>query len=116
MHELAVTERILAVILKHAGTNNVNKVLSIQLKMGELSDLEDEWVQKYFDYLSKGTIAENAKLKIERIPVVMECDNCGQSFEVDIRKIKEIVCPECANKKCSLISGKEYYIKDMEVI
>jgi len=116
MHELAVTERILAIILKHAQANNVNKVLSIQLKIGELSDLENEWIQKYFDHLSKGTIAENAKLKIEKSPVVMECDECGLSFEVNIRESSEIQCPECANKRCSLISGREYYIKDMEVI
>jgi len=116
MHELQVTQKILDIVLRHAQTNGVSKVISIQLKIGELSDLEDEWVQKYFDHLSKDTIAENAKLKIERIPVVMKCDDCEHSFEVNIKEIKDIQCPECSNKKCTLISGKEYYIKDMEVI
>jgi hydrogenase nickel incorporation protein HypA/HybF len=116
MHELQVTERILDIILRHAKANGVSKVISIQLKIGELSDLENEWIQSYFDHLSKGTIAENAKLKIERTPVVMECDDCGHSFEVNIREIKDILCPECACRKCTLVSGKEYYIKDMEVL
>ncbi len=116
MHELQVTERILDIVVKHAEANAVQKVLSIQLKVGELSDLENEWIQRYFDYLSKGTIAENAKLKIERIPVVMQCDECSHSFQVDIKQVKEIQCPECGNKKCSLISGREYYIKDMEAM
>jgi len=116
MHELQVTQRILDIILRHAEANDVSRVISIQLRIGELSDLENEWVQKYFDHLSKGTIAENAKLKIERTPVVMKCDDCSHSFEVNIREIKEIQCPECANKKCTFISGKDYYIKDMEVI
>jgi len=116
MHELQVTHRILDIVLRHAQANGVNKVISIQLKIGELSDLEDEWVQKYFDHLSKDTIAENAKLKIEKTPVVMKCDKCGHSFEINIKEIKDIQCPECADKKCTLMSGSEYYIKDMEVI
>ncbi len=116
MHELQVTEKILDIVLKHAKANSVNKVLSIQLKIGDLSDLENEWVQRYFDYLSKDTIAENAKLKIERAPVVMKCDSCSNSFEVNIKEVKDIQCPDCENKKCSLISGRDYYIKDMEVM
>jgi hydrogenase nickel incorporation protein HypA/HybF len=116
MHELQVTEKILDIVLRHAKANNVNKVLSIQLKIGDLSDLENEWVQRYFDYLSKDTIAENARLKIERTPVVMKCDACSNSFEVNIKEIKDIQCPDCGHKKCSLISGRDYYIKDMEVM
>ena len=116
MHELQVTQRILDIVLRHAKANDVNKVISIQLKIGELSDLEDEWVQKYFDYLSKDTIAKNAKLKIERTPVVMKCDKCGHSFEVNIKEVRDIQCPECAHEKSTLMSGREYYIKDMEVI
>ena len=50
MHELQVTESILDIVLRHAEANQVNKILSIQLKVGELSDLEDEWIQRYFDY------------------------------------------------------------------
>lgn len=116
MHELQVTEKILDIVLRHAKANSVNRVLSIQLKIGDLSDLENEWVQRYFDYLSKDTIAENAQLKIERTPVVMKCDSCSNSFEVNIKEIKDIQCPDCGHKKCSLISGRDYYIKDMEVI
>jgi len=116
MHELQVTQRILDIVLRHSQANGVNKVISIQLKIGELSDLEDEWVQKYFDYLSKDTIAKNAKLKIERTPVVMKCDKCGHSFEVNIKEVRDIQCPECAHEKSTLMSGREYYIKDMEVI
>ena len=115
MHELQVTERILDIILQKAKAHHVSKVISIQLQIGELSDLEEEWVQKYFDYLSKDTVAENAKVKIEKIPVIMQCNECGESFNVEIKQMKEIQCPACGQKACTLVSGKEYYIKDMEV-
>lgn len=116
MHELQVTESILSIILKHAEENKVRKVVAIHLKIGELSDLENEWIQRYFDYLSKDTKAEGAKLVIERTPVVMQCRAGSHNFEVDIKQMKEIECPECGDKNCNLISGREYYIKHMEVL
>ena len=116
MHELQVTERILEIALKYAEPNQVEKILAIHLKIGELSDLEDEWIQKYFDYLSKDTIAEGAQLKIQRIPIVMACDNCSHSFNVNLKNAQDIQCPECGHPRCSLVSGREYRIENMEVI
>jgi hydrogenase nickel incorporation protein HypA/HybF len=116
MHELPVTESILKVVLSHAEKNNVNKVVKIYLQVGMLSDLEDEWIQHYFDYLSKGTIAEEAKFVIERMPVVLQCNACSEKYEIDKTKIGDYVCPDCGKKDSRLISGKEYYIKNMEVL
>ncbi len=114
MHELAVTKNIFVIIIKHAKENNVKKVLTVNLKIGALSDLETEWIQHYFDYLSKGTTAEGAKLNVERIPVTFQCDSCLTTFKIDIRKVQEIECPECRGRNCSLVSGNEYYIENME--
>jgi hydrogenase nickel incorporation protein HypA/HybF len=116
MHELPVTERILDVVLAYAKRNNVQKVVGINLRVGELSDLEDEWIQHYFSYLAKDTEAAEAKLKIEHVPVVMSCQTCSQTFRIDIKEQREIQCPGCGGKTCSMISGREYYVKDMEVI
>ena len=116
MHELQVTHRILNIVLRHAQANGATRVVSIQLRIGELSDLENEWIQKYFNHISKGTPAENAALKIEKIPVVMKCNGCEYAFNVNIRQIKDTRCPKCAHDKCILISGSEYKIKNMVVI
>ncbi|HOO39153.1 MAG TPA: hydrogenase maturation nickel metallochaperone HypA [Deltaproteobacteria bacterium] len=114
MHELPVTQSILNIVLKHAQMNNVKKIHAINLAIGEMSDLENEWVQRYFDYLSKDTVAQGARLNIERTPVVLKCESCSNNFEVDIKKMEDIVCPQCGEKKFSLLSGREYYIKNME--
>lgn len=114
MHELPVTESILKIVLKHAQINSVRQVVAIHLQIGKLSDLEDEWIQRYFDYLSKGTVAEGAKLKIERMPIMMQCSACSTSYEADAAKMIDLVCPNCGEKNSTLLSGREYYIKDME--
>lgn len=116
MHELPVINSILKVVLKHAVANNVSKVVAIHLDVGELSDLEDKWMQQYFDHLAKGGIAEGAKLKIKRIPVVLECDECGRSYSVDIKDDKDVACPDCGSKKSTMVSGRGYVIKNLEAI
>ncbi|MCP4673674.1 MAG: hydrogenase maturation nickel metallochaperone HypA [Desulfobacula sp.] len=116
MHELQVTEGILKIVLRNAEGQNVERITAIHLKIGELSDLEDEWIQRYFDYLSKNTIANGAKLIIQRSPVILQCQKCRVQFVIQKDNIRDVKCPECDNKTTALISGKEYHVKNMEVI
>ena len=53
MHELQITERILDVVLKHATGQDVSKVVRIHLRIGALSDLEDEWIQHYIEPVTR---------------------------------------------------------------
>jgi hydrogenase nickel incorporation protein HypA/HybF len=116
MHELPVTESILNVVLKHASRQNVNKIVAIHLEIGELAELEDKWIQHYFDYFSKGTLAENAKLMIKKTPIILKCETCFHSFEIKKTDLEGGKCPECGKKKLSLTAGKKYHVKNMEVV
>lgn len=115
MHELSVTESILNIVLKHAQTNGAEKVLTIGLKIGEMSELVGECIQHYFDYLSKGTIAEGAVLEIERAPIIFECTECKNTFQVSLSHTKDFTCPACHGAKVTLVSGREFYIKDITI-
>jgi len=114
MHELPVIQSILDVVLNHARMNQVGRVHSIALAIGELSDLQDEWLQRYFDYISKGTLAEGARLIIERTPVVLKCASCAKEIHVKTAEMKDVICPECGSKELTLIAGRQYFIKSME--
>lgn len=116
MHELPVIKQILDVVLKHAQKHQVKKVVAVHLQVGELSDLEDQWMQQYFDYLSKETVAEGAALKIERLPVVMKCSDCGMTYAANIKQDGPIRCPSCDSEKKQMISGRGYFIKNLEAI
>lgn len=117
MHELPVTESILSIVLKHADKNRVARVVSVTLHIGGLSDLEDQWLQHYFDYLSKNTPAEGARLKIERLPVVLKCRNCSTTVQISREELGTTGCPHCgSNDNFSLVSGRQYYIKEMEAV
>ena len=90
-------------------------MVSIHLQVGELRDLTEEWIQRYFDYLSPGTLAEGAKITLTRVPVKMACQACQASFSSDIHSAK-IECPECGNDKPTLTGGDEFLIESIEVI
>jgi hydrogenase nickel incorporation protein HypA/HybF len=90
-------------------------VVSVHLQAGELRDIAAEWIQRYFDYLSRGTLAEGAKIVLTKIPAQMTCQTCRAGFNADIRADK-IECPECGNDKAVLTGGDEFFIESIEVI
>jgi hydrogenase nickel incorporation protein HypA/HybF len=117
MHEMAVTEDVLKIALRHAEKNGAKQVVRINLRIGELRDIVDEWMQRFFDYLNRDTIAAGAKLHIERSPVVFRCD-CGETFPIKFKVIVEnrsIPCPRCNGVNTVLFSGKEFKIQSIEV-
>ena len=116
MHELAVTESLLQVVLRHAGEGGAGKVVSVNVRIGELSDLVSLWMQRYFDYLSRGTIAEGALIRIERIPATFRCDACNYIFPADPRTREAICCPRCASAAMTLVTGRECFVQQIEVV
>ena len=116
MHELSVTHDIIAIVLKYAETNDVTSIKKISLEIGELSDLQSEWLQWYFDMTAKDTVAEGAILEIERVPVRMECDSCGTIFLPDLHTANKVLCEGCGSTDIRMVSGTEYTVKSMEAI
>ena len=114
MHELPVTEKILDIALKHAAENGATRIYSITLKVGGLTDLQDTWLQHYFDYLSKDTIAGGAKLIIINDGVRLRCSACKTVIETSREKLQDEICPHCgATQGFSILSGREYFIEEM---
>lgn len=116
MHELSVTESILNTVLESAATHSVSRILKIHLEVGELNGLEAEWIQYYFDVLSKDTMAAGAQIEVHRKPSEFTCHDCGEVFPLDLKSVSKVTCPTCDGKNCSLTGGSEFYIRDMEAV
>ncbi len=97
VHELPITEDILKIALTHGEKNGAKRIVRVNLVIGDLTDLIDEWVQRYFEYLAKDTIAAEAKLVIERVPITVMCGQCKKPFVVDKKKL-DFNCPVCGTK------------------
>lgn len=118
MHELPITKSILDWACLYAEKAQSQKVVTIVLRLGALRDLQKEWLQRYFSYLSKGTVAEHAEILVIVNPIVCECRNCGHAFEVEKERLQDegILCPNCSGRDYALISGTEFRIEGIEVV
>jgi hydrogenase nickel incorporation protein HypA/HybF len=112
MHELSITQSILAIALEQAETAKASKITKISLTIGELAGVVDESIQFYFDIMSKDTIAAQSSLSFTRPPVKLRCRNCDITFSPD-----ELIwtCPSCHEQKVEIISGRECYVESIEV-
>lgn len=115
MHELPVTRSILGIVLRHAEANGVERVLSVDLGIPALSDLESEWLQSYFDRLSQGTAAEGAVLRVRRLPLTFLCTVCSREFAVTREELESAGCPACGGSAASVTAGTGYTVESMEV-
>jgi hydrogenase nickel incorporation protein HypA/HybF len=112
MHELGVTENIVNITLTKAGEAQANKVIQINLVVGELSGFVPDCIQFYFDSLSKGTIAQGAVLHFESVPAKLRCRDCSTIFQPQDTLW---ACPQCGGQSVEISKGRELYIESMEV-
>lgn len=112
MHELSITEHLLEDCIRRAEENNVSRIRSIHLCIGRLRGIVPDCIQIYLDMLSEGTIAEGAQIKAEFLPVRVLCRDCEKEGVITPRRLQ---CPHCGSLRLELLSGKEFYIKSMEV-
>jgi hydrogenase nickel incorporation protein HypA/HybF len=115
MHELAVTKSILKLALEHTVQHGGSRVISIRLAIGEMRNLEEDWIQRYFDYISKGTAAEKAVIKVRKIPVVFLCKDCRQEFTANLKEDKKMLCSHCGSFEYDLLTGRELIVEQLEV-
>jgi len=112
MHELAVTESILAITLKYAKQASARRVTDIHLVIGQLTSIVDDSVQFYWELISEETLAKDAQLHFNRIAARMKCLSCGQEFEMNGRLNP---CPACQSYSLEVTAGEEFYIESIEI-
>jgi hypothetical protein len=67
MHELFATQAILDKALARAAEEAAARITDLHLVVGDLSSYVDDSVQFYWDEISKGTIAESARLHFRHV-------------------------------------------------
>ena len=65
MHELAITQSILNIVLRHPEQAGAQRVTDIHIVMGELSTNVDDSIQFYWDIIARETPAEGAEHRVE---------------------------------------------------
>ena len=112
MHELSIAQSLMKLVLAEAEKARARKVLKISLKVGELTGVIPDSLSFCFELLSKSTIAENAKITIEKVPIRGYCSKCKSDFVITNNHYR---CSTCGNTNIDLSSGRELQIDHLEI-
>lgn len=112
MHELALTQGIIDIVVSEQEKQGFKDVREIRLKVGEYSGIVPDYIKDFFPMVSKGTCAESAELAISFIPAEIKCRDCGFEGRPGTRKM---FCPQCGSTAFTMVKGREFYVENILV-
>ena len=114
MHEHSIAQRLLEIVERHARGAGADRVLTVDLRVGDHSHIDGEILQTHFDHLAANGSgrASGAELRIERVPMRLRCDHCEHEYAPAVDHFR---CPHCGSNGQLLDLGDEVRIERLEV-
>jgi len=112
MHELSIVIEVAKAVEEIALENGITAVDTIVLQIGEISTVIPHYVEECYPAAVDGTMLEKTKLKLEIIKATAICNLCHRNFDI---VPSEGFCPECHTKEWTLLTGKEFILKEIIV-
>jgi hydrogenase nickel incorporation protein HypA/HybF len=109
MHELSLTQSVVAAITERFGDARVSVV---RLEIGKLSGVVVDSIRFCFDLVAEGTPVQGARLEIDEPAGAARCRDCAGEFTVDD---PIVLCPDCDSANVAVLSGRDLLIKSVEV-
>ncbi len=110
--ELTAAQSILAKALVKRRESNAKRVQALHLVLGEISELDQNSMQKHWNEISQGTPAEHAQLHFRFIEAEVQCMACFAKYHP---LNGEIHCPHCGSYGAKVLSGEEFYLESIEL-
>lgn len=122
MHEVSVVTGIVDAVIDELSKYDLEKVNSVTIMVGTLTNLGDEQMQFAYEIVTRGTILEGSELVIEHIPVEVKCESCGYWGPVKMltdpdyesHSVPVLSCPECGGS-IKVVKGMECTVKCMDI-
>ena len=112
MHEMSLCESIIQTLEEQALAQQYRKVQTVRLLVGALSGVEVSALRFGFDVVTRGTLADGARLEVEQVPAQAWCLPCAKTVEIQQRYD---ACPYCGSYQLQVTGGEELQIKELEV-
>lgn len=112
MHELSIIASLFEIMEEKAREKDAKKITLVKLQVGALSGVVPEFLLTAFDIYKKDTLAKDAALEIEEVPLRIQCQKCGKDM---IKKDFVFMCTFCGSKDLKTRSGTELLLEKMEL-
>jgi hydrogenase nickel incorporation protein HypA/HybF len=113
MHEASLAQSILDIAMEHCSREGHRSITSVEVRIGSASGVLPEALTMAFDIIKLETMAAQAKLLIDHVPLGGSCRGCGERFVTDEHFI--LSCPHCGSGDFFLDAGRELDITEIEV-
>jgi hydrogenase nickel incorporation protein HypA/HybF len=113
VHELSICQALVEQLEEVARAQNGRRIEFVEVGIGPLSGVEPQLLQRAFPLAAAGSLAENAQLHLEALPVRVHCDDCGSDSDATASRL---VCRHCGNWRTRLLSGDELLLTRVEII
>ena len=97
MHEMSMVRVVVEAVLEECEGKDIAKVKAVNLRIGEMRDVIESYVPDLFRFLARGTIAADAQVNIERVPMMVRCHDCYEIWHLNSRDESTWTCPRCGN-------------------
>jgi hydrogenase nickel incorporation protein HypA/HybF len=113
VHELGIVFYIIRDVKKVAEENHVGHVSAVVMDIGEVSTVVPEYLTDCWRWAAdKEEMLKGCELKVNIIPAVTRCEDCGEEYGT-VRYGRK--CPHCGSEHTFLLQGNQVEIKEIEV-
>lgn len=99
-------------VMDIADREQARAVTRILVRIGPLSGVEPQLLAQAFPIASAGTLAADAALELESLPVRVRCEQCGAESEASPNRL---LCGACGDYHTRLLSGDELLLVSVEL-
>jgi hydrogenase nickel incorporation protein HypA/HybF len=112
MHELSVVASLFEILEEKVKEQNGKKIILVKLQIGALSGIVPELLATAFDIYKKDTIAAEAELKINTIPLKVQCKDCQKLM---VKDDFVFICDFCGSTNLKTLEGTEMILEKMDM-
>ena len=114
MHEIGILTQVVETVEEAAAANNVKKVGTITLEVGELSGVLPHFLTELFPVVIEGNeLFQETKLDLITVPGQGVCSDCNALYNIMHFEGK---CPRCGSRRKTVIGGQEFKLKEITVL
>lgn len=113
MHELGIVIQIVRQLESYMTEHDIGAIDTVVLEIGELSSVYPKYIEDVYPIAVEKTRLKDTKLQIDIRPGIGRCQSCGFAYHLVANHNQ---CPKCSSNVFSVITGREFMIKQIIVI
>ena len=123
MHEASIAQSILNTVLETASKNDAEKVLRVEMEVGEICLVNVDQLLYITGLLAQNTIARDMEFSVNEVKTKIRCQNCSYFGGVKYKEadpswhynVPIFTCVRCHSNMTEIVQGKEMTIKSIDV-